>query len=291
MELSIYYAHDVQPEGQQAQRVGPYEGNTLSCEALEQFLQSQAHAQPLSYQQLAAGDIPHETPSFMLSFDDGYRGNLQYALPILEAYKVPAMIFVTTGFIGNHEWPYEYELAQLIEQTDRLQIPEQKEAVLCDTFESKQALYLQLTSSLKSRDERTRREAVAKIAALNALSITRDDSLFLDWEELAILAQHPLITLGAHSVHHPDFKSSSSRTVYREILESKAALEQRCQQSVEALAYPYGGHNWRVRMLAKMAGIKTAFTTKRQVMNADSQLHWLQMPRMDIKRLQEPRDA
>lgn len=48
-----------------------------------------------------------------ITFDDGYQDNLLEALPILEKYKAPATIFVTTKFIGevaSFEWDMKYSL-------------------------------------------------------------------------------------------------------------------------------------------------------------------------------------
>jgi peptidoglycan/xylan/chitin deacetylase (PgdA/CDA1 family) len=46
-----------------------------------------------------------------ITFDDGYRDNLTYALPLLEKYGLPATIFVTSSFIGKRgefDWDMEY---------------------------------------------------------------------------------------------------------------------------------------------------------------------------------------
>ena len=59
---------------------------------------------------------------FLLSitFDDGYKDNLNFALPILERYKIPATIYVTTRFLDTDVWMWWYELKETINQKDYL---------------------------------------------------------------------------------------------------------------------------------------------------------------------------
>ena len=46
---------------------------------------------------------------FHLSFDDGLKNNIRYALPVLEKYNIPATFFVPTNFIGaSYEKAREY---------------------------------------------------------------------------------------------------------------------------------------------------------------------------------------
>ena len=59
---------------------------------------------------------------FLLSitFDDGYKDNLNFALPILEHYKIPATIYMTTRFLDTDVWMWWYELKEIIDQKDYL---------------------------------------------------------------------------------------------------------------------------------------------------------------------------
>ncbi|MAV56498.1 MAG: hypothetical protein CMI79_03090 [Candidatus Pelagibacter sp.] len=38
----------------------------------------------------------------VITFDDGYKDNIINALPLLRKYNCPAIIYVTTGFLDNH---------------------------------------------------------------------------------------------------------------------------------------------------------------------------------------------
>ena len=38
----------------------------------------------------------------LISFDDGYRSNLEIALPLLQKFNYPAVIFIPTDFIGSY---------------------------------------------------------------------------------------------------------------------------------------------------------------------------------------------
>ena len=48
----------------------------------------------------------------LLTFDDGYRDNHRHALPVLRRYGYPAVLFVTTGFVGgDRALPHDEHLA------------------------------------------------------------------------------------------------------------------------------------------------------------------------------------
>lgn len=57
---------------------------------------------------LDAGVWPER--SALVTFDDGYANNLDVAAPILKRHGVPAIVFVTTGFVEGTEYPWWYAL-------------------------------------------------------------------------------------------------------------------------------------------------------------------------------------
>ena len=52
--------------------------------------------------------------TFVITFDDGYLDNYEIALPILHRYQVPAIIYITSGFIDSSVYPFEYQLASIV---------------------------------------------------------------------------------------------------------------------------------------------------------------------------------
>jgi peptidoglycan/xylan/chitin deacetylase (PgdA/CDA1 family) len=49
----------------------------------------------------------------LITFDDGYRDNLEYALPVLQRYGYPAVVFVPIGYVGeDRPLPHEESTAR-----------------------------------------------------------------------------------------------------------------------------------------------------------------------------------
>ena len=49
-----------------------------------------------------------------ITFDDGYKDNLDYAYPLLEKFKAPATIYIITKFINNNFIPWWVKLDHFI---------------------------------------------------------------------------------------------------------------------------------------------------------------------------------
>ena len=97
-------------------------------------------------------------------------------------------------------------------------------------------------------------------------------------DELRDLAGHG-ITIGAHTVHHPQLPRQDRATQVREMSDSRVVLERITGSSVPDLAYPFGAFDETTIAAAAEAGLARAFTCEpRAVTAADDPLR---LPRLD----------
>ncbi len=82
---------------------------TVNPEIFEKHLQyiKDKGYQPISMAQLAAffdSKTPLPSKPILITFDDGYQDNYDYAIPLLSKFSYPATIFISTGLMENPDY-------------------------------------------------------------------------------------------------------------------------------------------------------------------------------------------
>lgn len=80
--------------------------------------------------------------------------------------------------------------------------------------------------------------------------------------QLRDCAQHPLITVGSHTVDHCRLVELSDRDLWRQLIESREYLADVSGSPVGLIAYPFGEYDSRVAMAVKSAGYAAAFAER-----------------------------
>jgi peptidoglycan/xylan/chitin deacetylase (PgdA/CDA1 family) len=219
----------------------------------------------------------------VVTFDDGYRDNLEHALPILNKYGVPATVYITTRFINEDRKMWWYEIPEILMKGGHRQI-QWRNALLSLEASSDTEI---ITTYKRLKNTIVRLSYLEQEALMDALrngerAISFDD-LVLTEDQISRLSQSPLITIGAHTHNHPVLKNESVETVKKEMKNSVKLLSDCIGKKVEHFAYPYGHHlhaQEREYSLAKEFGFKTAVTTIGHPLLVDTNLFAL--PRMAI---------
>jgi peptidoglycan/xylan/chitin deacetylase (PgdA/CDA1 family) len=83
----------------------------------------------------------------------------------------------------------------------------------------------------------------------------------MDWEELKTLDKEGLITIGPHTLSHPDdLTALPEEKQTEEITECKSVLEKQLGHPTPYFCYPVGKNNDKIRAIAQAAGYTMAFT-------------------------------
>lgn len=88
-------------------------------------------------------------------------------------------------------------------------------------------------------------------------------------DELRQLAALPGIDVGAHSVSHPHLDAIDATEVEREVVQSRAALEEMLGDKVQTFAYPHGAYDSVARGAVESAGFVAAAAVKNALSHAD----------------------
>ena len=128
-----------------------------------------------------------------------------------------------------------------------------------------------------------------KVITNNSL-LKQYPNLCLNWDEVKTLDNHELITIGAHTVSHPNLSALNYKEAFNEIYYSKYILENKLSHSIKHFAYPFGKEDTtkqREFMLAQQCGFLTAVTNQNNQLYAPK-MH--EIPRIYIGQSENLRD-
>lgn len=185
---------------------------------------------------------------FLITFDDGFRNNYLYALPVLRKYNLQACFFVTTSLIGTQKILWTDHVNRLIMNTSRKQIElklDRVEIFDLQAIPRKESAALKIANYLKKLHPS---EADIMIQHLNSeisdvlvnmRPEEEDRFLFMNWDEVRRMIAYDQM-VGSHTHTHPILNSLSNEESYAELRLSKELIENNTGCACEYLSYPNG---------------------------------------------------
>lgn len=224
-----------------------------------------------------------------LTFDDGYRDNRDFALPVMREFDAPLTVYATSDFAEGNGRLWWIALEMAISRASSIEAPVGGTMTRFDTSTSpaKQAVFDRLHDWLRAlpgeHDMAREISALCVRHGIDENSIARE--LCMSWDELKAFADDPLVTIGAHTITHCNLAKQSEATAAFEIATGRARIEAALERPVLHLAYPYGDRiaaGPREFMLARAAGFKTAVTTRPGMVFPESADHLTALQRVSL---------
>jgi peptidoglycan/xylan/chitin deacetylase (PgdA/CDA1 family) len=241
---------------------------------------------------LREGRLPKEAAA--ITFDDGYADFFQNAVPILQQFKCPATIFITSQAIDDSSGFWWDILSRIVLETVRLPRHFTMEIggervewhLLDDSLPisnsnaiSRDALHLALHALLKPMDQRGRRLVLDELA--NWAGTTADfraSDRVLTRDELRQVTAAQEIEIGTHTLTHPSLPLLKPDELHHEVVDGLHECEILSGRTIMGFAYPFGDHDDVCAKAVEAAGLQYALTTMQREL--DSQTHPYRIPRV-----------
>jgi len=244
-----------------------------------------------------------------VTFDDGYQDVAEYALPILNAYDIPATIFVSSGCVqtGSEFWwdrlqrclltPGRLHWSQL-EALDRKLFSSfhdsliQAERYSQEDFlrygswtwkcpiqpTSRHVLFCRMYQHLQSQSAAVRDRLIDILFQICPDAPHTVDAHAMSVDELQALSGNPLIEIGSHTLNHVMLSFLDEQEQLLEVQEGKRTVERLIQRPVASFSYPHGAYTPATLNIARSAGVEIACTTRQTFVSRNNTR--LELPRV-----------
>jgi peptidoglycan/xylan/chitin deacetylase (PgdA/CDA1 family) len=215
-------------------------------------------------------DLSSRNEIATIMFDDGYKDNIEHALPILEKYNVKASFYVVTDCIDNNIPTWTHVLEYSFQNTDKSELdlpfdflPVNLRSGKFQGHADKLRFAAELKPYLKGISH-TNREIVLE-------KVNRDFSdvslpqLMMSWDDVRTLRDHGHY-IGSHTVTHCMLGTMTDESLVEEELQKSAKrIEQELGYYPLTISYPVGSYNEATKRISKNVGYKIGLAVKQNI--------------------------
>ena len=203
--------------------------------------------------------------SVVLTFDDGFRDNLEHAFPILERYQVPATIFLVTGAVASGQLPWSQRLGYLVEHTDEPSIddPLVDRPLDLSTSTRRRQAYERIKQPLRGMSRVPREEALERLG--RRLKVDPPKDQMLTWDDARLMMSRGIIVFGAHTYSHPLLARIPLAEAEWEMSRSRDDLREHLGIEQPAFCFPGGSYDDELVSQVRALGFRSVFRPHRGV--------------------------
>lgn len=208
--------------------------------------------------QLPAGAV-------VVTFDDGYKDNIEKALPILKKYRIPATFYIATAFL-NDGIMWNDIIIESIKNTDKKDIDLSFLNLGCLSLENKEQKIQAIEKSIKKIKYNVIKKRIDLAMQINKqCDVVLPENLMMSDNDIVQLAKEPDMEIGGHTHNHPILACETDEIVLSDIERGKNYLEHLLNCKIRSFAYPNGKkeEDYQERNIESLrkAGFNSAVTT------------------------------
>ena len=180
--------------------------------------------------------------SVALTFDDGHYDFYENAWPILKKYKLPASLYITTGFVNGDLWLWPDLLKFAILNCNNKSIYIEPFGNLSLDEKNLSGSWHLLGDYCLTLQTQERIDFIKKFArAANIELPEKPVKPFtpVSWQQLTEM-QHEGLNVGSHTVSHPILKSLSGEEIAHELASSAQLIAEKLGAFPKGICYPNG---------------------------------------------------
>ena len=198
----------------------------------------------------ARGGLPLPKLACAITFDDGWRDNHEFALPVLVKHNAPATIFLVSSYIGTAQRFWPNRLMSLLDKAfagpGSVDFPEPLRGIVEPVLMQARRRGVLLADDVDRviqgakglREEQIR--SLVKEAGTSCGDPTEDAEI-LSRSEVAQMAATGLVRFGSHTMTHLRLGGRiASQELEREIAGSRSQLLDILGQEIDLFCYPNG---------------------------------------------------
>ncbi len=250
------------------------------------FLQKHFHV--ISLSELLFNPPLSTRPLAAITFDDGYHDYIDYALPLLDKYKMNSSLFVIADCIDKNLPTWTYIVDYYFSQSGKLTFNDVDLSGLDEQYQVKKwnskqeridycKKFKQYIKSIPGQ----RRDSIINDMIRNFNDIESPEGIMVTWDEIKQVkaAGHEI---GSHSVSHPTLVTlGDDDLINAELKNSAERIAQQTGIIPRIFSYPIGSYNQRVKQLTKDAGYKAALAVNEKPYNPKKE-DLFEVPRIQL---------
>ncbi|MFN8416083.1 MAG: polysaccharide deacetylase family protein [Cytophagaceae bacterium] len=235
-----------------------YISNTYTVKLFEELITSENNYQN------------HQNNIATIMFDDGYKDNIEFALPILKKYNVKASFYVVTECIDKNIPTWTYILEYLFQFTSVVNInmdfnflPSNFRISQLHNYQERINYVRKLKPLLKTLPHYNQQLVLKRVTdTYNDVELPK---LMMNWDDLRKLKSEGHY-IGSHTVTHSMLGTmSKEEDILSELTLSGKRIEEELDYFPISISYPVGSFNQLTKELSKKAGYKLGLAVKQKI--------------------------